>query len=247
VLIRTFEDKMNLVITMGGLGSRFGNRILKPFIKINGKPMFLWAELSALNFCKNEFPNENYQIYGCIKTDFIQVLNSWISISDSTMFPLVLPHQTKGPAESVYLCDLNLDEELIVHDCDLIAKLKVDKSAKMNLESDLMIYYTRSVNPQHSFIEIESGHVLKIAEKSRISENGVVGIYVFRSKRLFNHLYENTLFQKESYISEVVKTALRLDYRVAAKMVSSCLSFGTPEELSENIELIDEEFFKEFK
>ena len=238
---------MNLVITMGGLGSRFGNRILKPFIQINGKPMFLWAELSALNFCKNEFPNEKYQIYGCIKNSFVQVLNSWISILDSSMTPLVLPHQTTGPAESVYLCDLNLDEELIVHDCDLIAKLKVNKSTKMDLDADLILYYTQSENPQHSFIEIESGQVLTIAEKSRISENGVVGIYVFRSKRLFNHLYENTVFQEESYISDVVKTALRLDYRVMAKMVSSCLSFGTPGELSENIELIDEDFFKESK
>jgi dTDP-glucose pyrophosphorylase len=234
---------MNLVITMGGLGSRFGEKTLKPFVQIKGNPMFIWAEKSAFNFCKSEFPLSRLQVYGCIRDDYTKTLNEWIMNFDSKMISIGLPYQTSGPAESVFLCELGLDEKLLIHDCDLIAIPENQKSFELVEDSDVTLYYTNSVNPQHSFLEIASGKVLRIEEKRQISENGVVGIYVFRSKRLFDSLYENTTFQSEFFISDVVKTALRLEYRVVAKRVSKCLSLGTPEELLENIRFLDNKLF----
>jgi dTDP-glucose pyrophosphorylase len=241
---RTLKSEMNLVITMGGLGSRFGGKTLKPFIQINNLPMFYWAEKSARNFFKSEYPQAKFQIYGCIKAEFTQNLNDLIFATDSKVIPLELPFQTKGPAESVYLCDLVSDEKLVIHDCDLVALPETIESSELDEESDITLYYTTSINPQHSYLEIESGQVSRIEEKSRISENGVVGIYVFRSKRLFDHLYVNTIFQNEFFISDVVKTALRLEYRIKAKKVSKCFSLGTPEELSQNIQFLDQKFFE---
>jgi len=229
---------------MGGLGIRFESTILKPFILINDKPMFRWAEQSAMNFLSRAYPDSLLQFFGCIRFDEIPKVSKYLTKYNSLLKLVPLPHQTAGPAESVYLSDINGAESLVIHDCDLVAW---PGNYKNHNDSDLEIYFTKSSNPQHSFINIEKGFVTRIEEKKMISNLGVVGIYYFRTKTLFDHLYEKTDFDEGHYISNVVKTALKLKYKVVAKEVGSCLSMGTPAEVSENLERINDDYFLRLK
>jgi dTDP-glucose pyrophosphorylase len=236
--------KVNLLITMGGLGSRFGMEKLKPLILVNGKPMFRWAEESAKNFLKLAFPHENHHLFGCINQDYLSELESLQRETASELVIYPLQHQTRGPAESVYLCELTLNEPLMIHDCDLVANPIIDQTNIRNFTCDVGLYYTESNNPQHSYIKIDSGNVTEIAEKKMISKNGVVGIYYFKSKEFFDYLYNKTEFKHEYFISDLVNTAIKLNYKVEANPVASCLSLGTPEELSQNKTRISISFFE---
>jgi choline kinase len=229
---------------MGGLGSRFGTQKLKPLITINGKPMFHWAEQSANNFVRIAFPNENHRFFGCINENYVAELNLLQQETGSKLTILPLPHQTRGPAESVYLSKLSLEEPLIIHDCDLVANPSLSQEVMNNSACDVRLFFTDSCNPHHSYIKLSSGVVSEVAEKRVISENGVVGIYYFKSKRFYNYLFEKTQFQGEYYISDVINTAIKLKYMVRANRVASCLSLGTPEEVSRNEARINSSFFE---
>jgi len=86
-----------------------------------------------------------------------------------------------------------------------------------------------------SFAKLSDGHVIEIAEKSKISDFASIGLYGFQSSLLFNSLIKGTKVQKlteELYIAPLYNEIISRKLKVLPHFVDSQFVFplGTPKE-----------------
>jgi hypothetical protein len=213
----------NLVVLMGGLGSRLTNRIVpKPFITINGKYMY---EVSL--DCASKFLGrvETYALLS--ETNFNFAIDHHIDIK--TNFKKKLPVVTKGPAETARSLTIENDYPTYFLDCDIFFRGAESTFAPSNFDCRIFFHYSN--NPDHSFISCDGERVMEIAEKKVISDKGIVGLYGFKNKKYFDYLYDSTNFSSEHFMSGVVNTALEDNAIVVAEEMIEHIPLGTEREL----------------
>ena len=169
---------MNIVIPIGGLGTRFPKKtyhLPKPLIDINGKTMIQRA-LESLNLDgKYFFIIRNDEFNESIKNEISKVVSGAIFIE--------IEKTTEGPASSVLLFKkyINTKEELVTANCDQIMEWNSSLFLhNVRLYDGAVVTY-HSDTEKNSYVKLDrNGKPIKFAEKEVISNISLNGIHYWK-------------------------------------------------------------------
>ena len=193
---------MNIVITMGGLGERFrkaGYTVPKYEIEARGKSLFEWSMLSLKDFWQERF------IFLVRAEDraksFIEEQCKKLGVEN--IYIVELDHLTKGQAETAMYAHEDWDAEasMLIYNIDTYVEPGHLKMSDMTGDGAIPCFYAEGTH--WSFVRLdESGHVVEVREKERISDHCSLGAYYFRSCNLYADLYRRFYVEGSPEISE---------------------------------------------
>lgn len=232
--------KLNLIMPMGGGGTRFGNHgfdLPKPLIPIYEKPFFYWATKSV----------EKYVDLGSITFVVLKehVEKFFIDREILKYFPeariKVIPEILPG---AVLTCKAGIDdvpqgEPILFNDCDhLFTCSEFYDFCNKNLFGtyDGLLLTFKSNEDKFSFVAYDDdGFVNKTVEKEVISNDAICGAYYFKNKKIFEETtneYLDKCSYKEFFVSGVYNVMAEHGYKIKAMNTDVHVSFGTPDEYS---------------
>lgn len=235
---------MNIILPIGGVGKRFseeGYSNPKPLIKSLGKPILFW-NLENLNvkeddviyiIYREEFKSFNFE--GLINNKFRNYRIKFVPIKN----------ETRGAAETVLYAINQMDEfELnqltLVVDSDNFYKDDIVELSKKTDNNLIFFHNDNTKNPIFSYIETnDSGYVVDIKEKIKISDKACVGAYCFKSSLVLKETIMDVLIKGEKqnneyYISSLYKNLIDKNINVFSIEVQNFVCLGTPKQLKTN-------------
>lgn len=233
---------MNIIITMAGLGSRFrkaGYTVPKYMIEVNGKNLFQWSMLSLEDFNKQE---DVKYIFVVRKEDdskkFILDETKKMGLTDINV--IELDELTDGQATSALLAEKYWDEneEMIVYNIDTYVEPNVMKYEE--IKGDGFIPCFNAPGEHWSFVKLdENGNAVEVREKQRISDNCTIGLYYFKTCKLYKELYkeyykdESHLEKNEKYIAPLYNYMIEkgMQVNISSLPFDKVHVLGTPEEV----------------
>ena len=235
------ENGINLIMPMGGRGSRFGKMGYnqpKPLIEIQGKPFFYWAtqsiakfvNLSSLTFVVLQEHIDNFAIDKAIHEYYPQAEL------------VVLPDVLKG---AVLTClegtkTIANAQPILFNDCDHIFKCRkfydfCHKGEFTKLDGALLTF--ASDDPKFSYVAFdEEGNVTHTVEKQVISHDAICGAYYFRNTDIFcqaTEKYLDNCSYEEYFVSGLYNEMAYAGKKIKAFQCDMHIPFGTPEEYLE--------------
>jgi len=184
---------MNVLIPMGGLGSRFsekGFRYPKPLVNIVGRPM-LFRLLDGLSLTSEDCVwiavkkelDEDFSIEARLVKEFprVQFRFTFLTFNTRGATETLLTILESMPSESLSRRTLSLDCDTI-YLTDILASFR-----ELDDIIDGCCYYfeDEGSKPIYSYIQLDKDHRIKaIAEKNKISTHANTGAYGFRSASL---------------------------------------------------------------
>lgn len=232
------DKKLNVVIPMAGLGSRFsaqGYTFPKPLIEVRNKPM-IQVVVENLNIEANYIyivQEEHYQKYN---------LKQLLNLITPGCQIIQINGVTEGAAVTVMKAIeyINNDNPLIIANSDQFVEWDSNETMYSLYESgvDGGILTFKSTHPKWSFAELnDDGFVKRVAEKNPISDNATVGIYYWKRGRDFvdaaTKMFEyNDRFNGEFYVCPVFNYAIVDGKKFVTKEVKNMWGLGTPEDLN---------------
>lgn len=232
---------MTIIITMAGLGSRFreaGYQVPKYKIAARGRSLFEWSMESLMD----------YQAHGAAyifvvlgedgAEQFIREAcgKCWIE-----KFRICqIDHVTEGQAQTaVYAASMCSPEDpILIYNIDTY--VEAGQLEYSRLCGDGHIPCFRAGGSRWSFVRTdESGRVVEVREKKRISDYCSLGAYYFSSAGLYERLYREyyeeggNLEAGEKYVAPLYNEMIRKGMDVTMSLVDSARVhvLGTPEEL----------------
>ena len=238
-------QEMNIIITMGGLGSRFlkaGYKVPKYMIEARGKTMFEWYMDSLVDYnqkvCRyifvvrkedhaREFIMEKCKQYGF---DFLGIQVHIVELDaltdgQATTAMMAIPYC--GEKESIMIYNIDTYVEP--------GELKVDA---ISGEGHIPCFHADG--DHWSFAKCdENGKVVEGRQKVRVSDNCTLGAYYFSSASLYKQIYEEyyadgaNLEKGEKYVAPLYNYMLEKDMEVTISIIDfdKVHVLGTPEEL----------------
>lgn len=232
---------MTIVITMAGLGSRFrkaGYNVPKYMIEAHNKTLFEWSMESLKGFDLEE----NTCIFIVRKEDdassFIKDTCAKLGIKEVKV--IEIDYLTDGQATTAMLASKEWDKEdsLMIYNIDTyVEAYQMDKS---QIAGDGFIPCFHADGDHWSFAKLdESGKVVEVREKTRISDNCTLGAYYFKTCGLYEQLYneyytsEEKLEKGEKYVAPLYNYLISKggDVRISIVDYDKVHVLGTPEEL----------------
>ena len=194
------ETKLDIVITMGGLGSRFreaGYTVPKYMIEAKGKTLFEWSLISLEGYrdSADRFIFLAMQDETADVEQFIRSKCELLNITDPKV--IILDHLTDGQATTAMLAEKYWDPShaLLIYNIDTYVEPMCMNSAE--LKGDGFIPCFKAQGDHWSFVRLDDkGRVAEIKEKQRISDHCTLGAYYFKSCALYKELYDE--YYKES-------------------------------------------------
>lgn len=229
---------MNILIPIGGIGKRFSDEGYfspKPLIKVLGVPM-IQRVISSLKSDKEDLIHIVYN----------PELNQWnFKETLQKEFPeknfrfVQLEKQTRGAAETILYGLKDLEEKIrkdgfLIVDCDTFYSDDIVGEYKRNGNSNLIFYFNDTEeNPIFSYINLDdSGRVIEIKEKQKISNNANCGAYGFESGDILEKYCKNILDREgELYVSRVYEEMIRSGEIVHSSKIEGFDCVGTPLQL----------------
>ncbi len=234
-------DNLNIIITMGGLGSRFrkmGYSIPKYMIKANGKTLFEWSIDSLQDYnsiaCKYIFlvRTEDHAV------DFITEKCKKYTLPSVEI--VELDHLTDGQATTAMIgvervCD---EQPILIYNIDTYVEPYQMKLSDISGDGHIPCFY--APGNHWSFVRTDNlGRVVEIREKQRISDNCTLGAYYFSSaalyKRIYTEFYADEICKKEGekYIAPLYNYMLQKGFNITISIIDEkkVHVLGTPEEL----------------
>jgi dTDP-glucose pyrophosphorylase len=232
-------NKINVLIPMAGLGSRFvekGYALPKPLIRIFGKPMIkLVVDSLAL-------PEANYifivQKEHRVKYHLDDVLDE--IIPGCTL--VEVDGLTDGAAVTTLAAKdlIDNDTPLIISNSDQVVVW--DSLAFQSLlASQGVIALFQADDSKWSFAKIsDDGLITEVAEKKVISNNASVGIYGWESGSDYVRYAEQMISKdlrtnNEFYIAPVYNEAISDGKKIVPYFVDEMYGVGTPEDMNDYI------------
>lgn len=233
-------DKLDIVITMGGLGSRFrdaGYNIPKYMIEANGKTLFEWSIASLEGY----FDIADQIVFVVLKDNtcdvkrFIEEKCNALKIKFYKI--VMLEKLSRGQAETVMFASRYWHESngLLIYNIDTYVEPYAMNSNE--LCGDGFIPCFKGEGNHWSFVKLDSaGKVIEIKEKERISNYCTLGAYYFSScdlyKDLYNEFYDNWS-EGEQYVAPLYDFLLKKGGKVYISDVNpdKVHVLGTPKEL----------------
>ncbi len=230
---------MNVVITMGGLGSRFrkaGYTVPKYQIEAKGRTLFSWSMLSLQAFWQESFI---FLVRAEDKAgDFIRKECKALGIKNVHI--IELSKLTRGQAETAMLAASIWQSEAPILIYNIDTYVDAGEMTPEMMQGDGCIPCFTAEGTHWSFVRLdESGKVIEVREKERISNHCSLGAYYFSSCKLYADLY-NTFYGKsekwehgEQYIAPMYNFLLQKGHEVYMQDISPehVHVLGTPEEL----------------
>lgn len=242
------KQKIDVVVTMGGLGSRFrstGYTVPKYMIEAKGRTLFEWSIISLEGYKDRVYQyifialkDENCDVEGFIrnKCEKMGLDNCQIIMLDSL---------TDGQATTAMIAEKkwNPNHSLLIYNIDTY--VEAGEMNALELRGDGFIPCFKGKGDHWSFVRLNNeGRVVEIKEKERISEHCTLGAYYFRTCQLYRELYEAYYSQKDNFVNGEKYVAPLYDYLLSlgGEVYISDIEpskvhvLGTPEELSFFIE-----------
>jgi HAD superfamily hydrolase (TIGR01509 family) len=236
------DEKLNVVIPMAGLGSRFekaGYTFPKPLIEVCGKPMI-------------QVVTENLGI----KAEFTFVVqrSHFSKYNLHTMLNLISPNcnivaideVTDGAACTVLKAKefFNNERPLLIANSDQF--LEWDPSdfyyTATNATLDGLMVTFKATHPKWSFAKFDNtAHITEVAEKNPISDNATAGIYYWRRGSDFfrhatNMIDANDRINGEFYVAPVHNYGIKAGLKFRPYIIEKLWGLGTPEDLNAFLE-----------
>lgn len=240
---------MNILIPMGGLGSRFANagyRSPKPLILVAGRPMvmLLLDELSVdsqkdiIWVAFRDTLDRQYALGDRLKQEYPEL----------DIRIIHLHYDTRGAAETLWIIiqhmsPLELSRPTISLDCDTIYFTDILTQFRQQSHHHVIFYFEemKTNGPAvYSYSTItEDGKVIAIKEKERISSYANTGAYGFTSATILAHYCALVMSHSiggnggEYYISAIFKYLLEAKDIIEGIYVSNFACLGTPIQLQQ--------------
>lgn len=231
------NKKLNILIPMAGLGSRFkekGYVFPKPLIEIKGKPM-IQVVIENLNIDANYIfivQKEHVDKYNIDKMLKLIRPEAQIVILDSI---------TEGAASTTLMAKkyINNENPLLIANSDQFINWNPREVMYkfLSTEIDGGILTFKATHPKWSYAKIDnSGFVTQVAEKNPISDNATVGIYYWKKGKDYVNFAEEMIekdirVNNEFYVCPVYNQAIKKNKRIKISEVEKMWGIGTPEDL----------------
>ena len=229
-------QKMNLVMTMAGEGSRFvkaGYDVPKPLILAFGEPMYRHAVRSL------PLDQAETLIFLIRRSPYASVLRLDIEETFRPYQPIVIEvdQVTRGQAETVLYAKQHLAFHLptLVHNADSAFEICFQQ---LPTSADGALLLFRGAGTKWSYAAMdEDGRVSRVTEKEPISSHASTGTYYFRSTVQLFELIEAAIREDdrvngEYYLGPLYNRMIANGYLVRGAEVERFVSLGTPEELA---------------
>lgn len=234
---------IDVVITMGGLGSRFrkmGYKIPKYMIQAKGRTLFEWSMISLEGYAANV----NQYIFIAMKDEAADVENFIDGQCKKLNLPehhvILLDYLTDGQATTASLAEKywNPDHALLIYNIDTYVESGAMNSGE--LKGDGFIPCFQGEGDHWSFVRLDNaGKVVEIKEKKRISNYCTLGAYYFKTCRLYKQLYDEYYSRTQELVNGEKYVAPLYDYLLVkgGEIYISNIApekvhvLGTPEEL----------------
>lgn len=238
------DSKLNVVIPMAGMGSRFaqkGYTFPKPLIDVFGKPM-IQQVVENLNI------DANYTYIVQEQHDEQYNISSMLNVLTPNCTIIRTNGVTEGAACSVLLAKqyINNDNPLLLANSDQFVEW--DSSlfmySMLNKKADVGILTFDNCAPKWSYVKIDNNKVTEVAEKKVISNHATVGIYFVRQGGEFvkyaeQMIAKNIRVNNEFYVCPVFNEFIADGKIVLHHNIDKMWGLGTPEDL--------EYFLREYK
>ncbi len=232
---------------MAGRGSRFQGSLYtmpKPLIEVNGIPMFIHSlkSLEGVEFDKIIFialasHEEDFRFTESIK----KYVNANVEI-------ILLPEVTQGQLCTVLTAKefINNDEDFLIISSDTIVKSNIGEDIR-NKRSDCkgIISVALMDGDRWSFAKTdESGKVIQVAEKVRISDHASTGLYYFSNGKQFVTEAEKMVERQQTTKGEYYVIPLYQEYINAGEFIGISSAYemwdmGTPDALASYLQAIN--------
>lgn len=232
---------MNIIITMAGLGSRFyeqGYNKPKFMIEAFDKTLFEWSLTSLEQFNK---PSNTYWFIVRKETEskgFIESQCHKMKISNIRV--IEIDYLTSGQAETALLAiqQCNESDEVLVYNIDTYINPKFLNVHDIKGEGFLPCFNAPGNNWSFAKCD-EFGNVIEVREKHKISDNASLGVYYFKSAKLYVDTYkeyyknDSNLEKNERYIAPMYNYLIENGMHVFISTIpyNEVHVLGTPEEL----------------
>jgi UDP-N-acetylglucosamine diphosphorylase / glucose-1-phosphate thymidylyltransferase / UDP-N-acetylgalactosamine diphosphorylase / glucosamine-1-phosphate N-acetyltransferase / galactosamine-1-phosphate N-acetyltransferase len=230
---------MKLIVPIAGRGSRFSNQkisIPKPLIPVCGKPMISWALKSVSTIHFSEIIFICLSIHE-IKYQISQQLSKIINLPYKIIF---LDDVTHGQLCTTLTARnfIDCEEDILIASSDtyVVSNLKNDIHQK-RFDTKGIISVAEMPGDSWSFARIDqSGGVIEVAEKVRISNFASTGLYYFSSGHDFIKAADEIVRTKgkmkgEYYIISVYKKYIEQGCRIDISRANEMWDMGTPDSL----------------
>ncbi len=239
--------KYNMLIPVAGKAQRFadeGYTMPKPLIMAKTKQIIDWSLESVdttdcnLIFAVRLDHINNHAIDEILREKF----GNDIEI-------VVVDHDTDGSVSTCLIAkeQINNDKPLIIYTPDVYFQNTFDPDS-IPEDSDGFLLTFKANSPAHSYVELDKdGIATRTAEKSVISANAAVGLYYYKSGRMFVDYAEemvnkNERTKDEFYICPMYNYMIRDGMTVTIKQVEKMHVLGTPQELEFFVDNVCYEF-----
>ncbi len=212
-----------------GKGSRFKNDFKnqpKPLIEYKGKPLIEWS----LETLKKITPDKWREVIVISKYDSVREF-----IYKKYNLRVFDPGSTNSPAETLEKSKSLWEKHQLLYtlDCDLYFEAE-----RLNKKNPLTLYTVYSNSKNFSYIKLDNnGFVANIEEKKVISNQAIVGFYVFDTNQIskfFKSLnYKNLSLDREVFLSDIIKYQIKNGIKYRTSLVENYKSLGTPKDLNQ--------------
>lgn len=230
------SKKYNLLLPIAGKAQRFidqGYTMPKPLIMVKDKHVIDMAVGSIditdcnLIFAVRLDHINNFSIDAILKQKFGEDIKI-----------VVIDKVTDGSISTCLLAEdlINNDTPLIIYTPDVYFQDQFDPNS-IDSELDGFILTFKANSPAHSYVSLDENNLaLRTAEKEVISSNAAVGVYYYKTGKMFVEYAKETLDKNirtngEFYICPMYNLMIRDAKKVSIQTVKKMHVLGTPPEL----------------
>lgn len=230
------ESTVIAVVPMAGRGTRMGDydaNTPKPLINVAGQPMIVWAleSLRGMNITQIIFiALAEHETGWGVKKIVTELVGYQAEV-------ILLDEITEGQLCTVLAARdlLKTDEDLLVASSDtyVVSDLNADIT-RYKSDCHGLISVAQMPGERWSFARIdESGWVVEVAEKKRISDYASTGMYYFTSGHEFVSVADEIIRNRdktygEYYVIQVYEEYIESGMRVGMSIASEMWDMGDP-------------------
>ncbi len=240
--------KINIVIPMAGLGSRFakeGYSKPKPFIDVLGKPMIerVMENLSIPNatyilIARKEHIELQAETIKVLKKKFDIIVESIDKVTEGAVCTVL--HTRKY---------INNETPLLLANCDQIVDTDIQSYIEdcfiKKADGSILTFIDAERNPKWSFAKVDDNNwVTEVKEKEAISEFATVGLYFFSKGKYcvdyaLDMIVRNERVNNEFYTCPVYNYALADGKKITHYLMdfNKMYGIGTPDDLNKFLSL----------
>lgn len=232
------NNKIHLIMPMGGGGTRFGNKgfnVPKPLIMLQGHPFFYWAVQSIINYV--DVADVTFVVLKehIENFDIDESIHYYYPSAYIKVIPQVLDGAVLTCMEGLSYVKDSLP--ILFNDCDhaFISKDFYTYCKKGNFNDiDGALLTFNSDNPNYSYIKFNDDmRVVGTIEKVVASNEAICGAYYFKNADIFKNSVDNYLSNcsySEYYVSGVYNEMVKKNMTIVTFKTDEHISFGTPME-----------------